>query len=114
MPAGVLLRGSGATVTTADPDDAGVVDLGDGSALSDIRVVHDGAGAAVSVSATSRAAQVRDAELVASDAAILITAGGTAKVLMTQLVGGPADGDGTYRCMGAYNGDFMPLDRACG
>ncbi len=79
---------------------------------------------AVSVSATSQAVEVRDARLIASDglsfsAAILVEAGGTANVLMTQLIDQEglwdvSAGAGTYHCMGAYDGAYTPLDGDCG
>ena len=133
VPAGVLLRGSGSGVTTIagqldDPSGAeGVVSLGDGSALSDLSVVHTGGGEtsiAVSVPANGRAARIRLARLIASDgpgfaAPILVEAGGTAAVIMSQLIdrGGLwalAAGAGAWRCISAYDAGFATLDADCG
>ena len=68
--------------------------------------------------------RIPDARLLASDglgfiAPILVEAGGTAAVIITQLVERDglwalAAGEGTYHCISAYDDAYSPLNSDCG
>ena len=139
VPAGVHLRGSGRNVTTISGrlDDGleGVVELGDSSSLSDLSVRHEGgtaASIAVSVPGTSQGVEITDVRLSggAGGYAVRVDGGellvrasilegrvgndGTANIVNSQLVVPATDGVGAYRCVGAYDGAYNPLDSDCG
>ncbi len=137
VPDGVELRGAGRKTTTItgaldDPGGfGGVVALGSDSALSRISVLHRGgknAPIAVSVPAGSRGVEITDARL---NGAIALDVGGevlvrlsileggvgnkgTANIVHNQLAMTEATGAGAYRCLGAYDGSYSPLDSDCG
>ena len=144
VPAGVSLRGTDRKRTTIsgsleDPSGLeGLVVLGDGSVLSDLSVVHSGAtdtSIAVSVPATSEGVEITDVRLSggagsAAGYAVMVGGGevlvrasileggvgndGIANIVNSQLVVSGATGAGAYRCVGAYDGAYSPLNSDCG
>jgi hypothetical protein len=55
--------------------------------------------------------QLRNSTVTGSPA--LFSAAGTVSVVATQISGTVANISATFRCIGAYNGDFTPLDTQC-
>ena len=61
----------------------------------------------------SNAVTARNSVFAGSTDALAAGLGGTANIMSTQLDGGVSAGLAVYRCVGAYDGNFAPLDNAC-
>ena len=115
----------------------GVLALGARAAVSHLGVLHLGgqhAAVAVSVPAGAHGVEITDVSLRgggehAAGYAMQIDGGevlvrastieggvgndGTATIVNSQLAVSGAAGYGAYRCVGSYDGDYLPLDRNC-